>query len=203
VLKIRTSGDHAIHAFPENERSGAQGGKRFQRSDPLAGPRTSSTPLRIRCDGVKVPSQTNKRLTSRFDATVRLRHCEKDAVLRPRPKRPRSVGALSSNGLMVPSVIAASNSGSLIPRPLSRIEIRLLSSSQSKCRRTSEAPADTELSTTSASAAAVEYPSLAEPPSSHWPLEGRVLFSGSFHKYVSRMLRTAKSLSSGSMTMEK
>ena len=140
------------------ERSEVRGSRK--RSEPGAGPSNMRHPP---SGSEAMASRSQRRQTSgppsRFEATVRLRHCEKEAVFRPRPKRPRSDGARSSSGLIVPSVIAASSSGSLMPRPSYRIEIRLVGPSQSKRRRTSEAPADIELSTTSARAAAVEYPS--------------------------------------------
>jgi hypothetical protein len=93
---------------------------------------------------------------SRFEATVSRRHCEKEAVLSPMPKRPRSSAALSSSGLFAPSVIAVSSSASVIPLPSSRTEILLAVPSQSNETRTSDAPAETPLSITSARAEAVE-----------------------------------------------
>jgi len=93
---------------------------------------------------------------SRLEATVSLRHCEKEAVLSPMPKRPRSSAARASSGLFAPRVIAASSSESVMPFPSSRTEIRLSPPFQSKATRTSEAPAETPLSITSAKADAVE-----------------------------------------------
>ena len=50
----------------------------------------------------------------RVTTTMR-RHCENDAVLSPRPNRPRSVAARSSRGLLLPGRIASRSSGSVHP----------------------------------------------------------------------------------------
>ena len=70
-------------------------------------------------DEVEIPAPHREPAAAARLATVRLRHCEKDAVLRPRPKRPRSSAARSSRGLRLPSRIAVRSSSSVMPRPSS------------------------------------------------------------------------------------
>jgi hypothetical protein len=72
------------------------------------------------------------------------------------PNRPRSLASRASSGFFSPSVIALSSSLSDMPRPLSRIAMRLSNPAHVKSTRTSVAPAETLLSTMSAIAAAVE-----------------------------------------------
>ena len=92
-------------------------------------------------------------------ATVSRRHYENDAVFRPRPKRPRSWGALASSGLRSPSRMARSSWISFIPSPSSKTAIQLSELFQKNLTSTFEALAAMLLSIRSASAPAVVYPS--------------------------------------------
>ena len=127
-------------------------------SDPLDAP---SNILQPSSEDAAIASRSHLKqevLEFLFEATVKHRHCENEAVFKPIPNRPRSVAARSSSGLFAPNVIAVSNSASSMPRPLSRMEIQLDGPRQSNVTCTSEAPAEMLLSITSAKAAAVVYP---------------------------------------------
>ena len=89
-------------------------------------------------------------------ATVSRRHCENDAVFRPKPKRPRSSAARESSGLRSPRRIARSSSTASMPTPSSRIATLLDSPSHAKRMATDRACAEMLLSTMSASAVPVQ-----------------------------------------------
>ena len=85
-------------------------------------------------------------------STVTRRHWENDAVLSPRPNRPRSSVLRSSRGLRLPGLIASSSSSCVIPQPSSSTPIAGTWSCVSASSSIFRAPAVIELSTMSASA---------------------------------------------------
>lgn len=89
---------------------------------------------------------------------VNRRHCENDAVLRPRPNRPKSFGPRFLRGSVAPCRRAAITSSPVIPRPLSAMTRTGALRLRSQKTLISVASAEMLLSIRSATAVSSEYP---------------------------------------------
>jgi len=63
---------------------------------------------------------TDRSLDLVLDITVNNLHCEKDAVLSPKPNLPKSLLALFKSGSLVANLMASFSSPEFIPKPSSK-----------------------------------------------------------------------------------